>query len=199
MAGLTQQILRTDVAGMPLEWVTYQDAVRLYCLGQVAYCCGSLLYRVHGGINAQSRRRSMIEVNSIIATHGSHARSQARNLYAPPLNNNALFKRDAYLCLYCGEHFQARDLSRDHVTPISQQGADCWSNVVSACRRCNSHKAGRTPEQAQMELLAVPFIPTHAEYVYLQSKRVLADQMEFLLAHFPRSSPLHKRIHLQRE
>ena len=26
---LNQQILRTDVSGMPLEWVSYQDAVRL--------------------------------------------------------------------------------------------------------------------------------------------------------------------------
>ena len=199
MISLTQQVLRTDAAGMPLEWINYQEAVRFYHLGQVAYSCGSLLYRVHGGINARSGLRSVIDVNSIVATHGSHARSRARSIYTPPLNNKALFKRDAYLCLYCGTHLLARDLSRDHVTPLSQQGADCWSNVVTACKRCNNHKAGRTPEQAGMELLAVPFIPTHAEYVYLQSKRVLADQMEFLLAHFPRSSPLHERLQLQRE
>jgi hypothetical protein len=45
-----------------------------------------------------------------------------------------------------------------------------------------------------MALLAVPFTPTHAEYVYLKGRRVLNDQMEFLLAHFPRSSPLHDRL-----
>jgi hypothetical protein len=45
-----------------------------------------------------------------------------------------------------------------------------------------------------MELIAVPFVPTYAEYIYLKGRRVLADQMEFLLAHFPRSSPLHKRL-----
>jgi hypothetical protein len=32
-----------------------------------------------------------------------------------------------------------------------------------------------------MELLAIPFKPTHAEYVYLQGRKILADQMEFLL------------------
>ncbi|MDH3871727.1 MAG: HNH endonuclease, partial [Gammaproteobacteria bacterium] len=116
--------------------------------------------------------------------------------YAPPLNNPALFKRDSQLCLYCGEPFRPCDLSRDHVTPIIQGGMDVWSNVVTACRRCNNHKAGRTPEQAGMELLAVPFVPTHAEYIYLQGRRVLADQMEFLRAHFPRSSPLHERLKL---
>ena len=49
-----------------------------------------------------------------------------------------------------------------------------------------------------MELLAIPFMPTFAEYVYLRGKRVLSDQMEFLLAHFPRNSPLRARLERQR-
>jgi len=192
---LNHQVLRTDISGMPLEWVGYQDAVRLYHLGQVAYTCGSLLYRVHGGICARTGRRSIIEVNSIIATHGhNHTLTRRGERYVPPLNNPALFKRDSRLCLYCGVPFRSRELSRDHVTPISQGGLDTWNNVVTACRRCNNHKAGHTPEQAGMQLLAVPFVPTHAEYIYLQGRRVLADQMEFLRAHFPRSSPLRERL-----
>ena len=195
MMDLSHQVLRTDVSGMPLEWVGYQDAVRLYHLEQVAYTCGTLLYRVHGGICAKTGRRSFIEVNSIIATLGhNRALSKFRDRYVPPLNNPALFKRDSHVCLYCGETFGYRDLSRDHVTPVIQGGQDIWNNVVTACRRCNNHKAGRTPEQAAMELLAVPFTPTHAEYIYLQGRRVLSDQMEFLRAHFPRSSPLHERL-----
>ncbi len=42
-----------------------------------------------------------------------------------------------------------------------------------------------------MQLIAVPFTPTYAEYIFLKGRRVLADQMQYLLAHFPRSSPLH--------
>jgi len=192
---LFHQVLRTDISGMPLEWIGYQDAVRLYHMEQVAYTCGTLLYRIHGGINAKTGQQSIVEVNSIIATHGrNHALVKLRDRYVPPLNNPALFKRDTQLCMYCGEPFRSKELSRDHITPISQGGLDVWSNVVTACRRCNNHKAGRTPEQAGMELLAVPFIPTHAEYIYLQGRRVLADQMEFLQAHFPRTSPLHQRL-----
>ncbi|MHB8551894.1 MAG: HNH endonuclease, partial [Acidiferrobacterales bacterium] len=138
--------------------------------------------------------RSVIEVNSIIATVGDHAYIKAREHYVPPLSNPALFARDAHLCMYCGSQFHAHDLSRDHITPLSKGGTDAWTNVVTACKRCNNHKAGATPEEAGMTLLAVPFTPTHAEYVYLQGRRVLSDQMEFLLAHFPRSSPLHKRL-----
>ena len=200
MYELSQQVLRTDAAGMPLEWIGYQDAVRLHHLGQVAYTCGTVLYRIHGGINARTGLRSMIEVNSIVATYGNnHALAKARRKYVPPLNNPALFKRDALVCLYCGDRFRSSDLSRDHVTPISQGGRDVWTNVVTSCKRCNNHKAGYTPEQAGMELLAVPFTPTHAEYIYLQGRRVLADQMEFLLAHFPRTSPLHERVARQYE
>ncbi|MEN8128632.1 MAG: HNH endonuclease [Pseudomonadota bacterium] len=177
---------------MPLEWIGYQEAVRLYYTDQVAYYCGTALYRIHGGISACTGAQSVIEINSIIATNGSN-RSILHD-YVPPLNNPALFRRDAQLCLYCGIAYRDKELSRDHVRPLSWGGKDHWNNVVSACKRCNNHKAGRTPEEAGMELLAIPFTPTHAEYIYLQGHRVLADQMEFLMAHFPRSSPLHERL-----
>ena len=96
--------------------------------------------------------------------------------------------------LYCGLRFPVGELTRDHIRPLSQGGTDLWTNVVTACRRCNNHKGGRTPEEARMQLLAVPFTPTYAEYIYLKGRRVLADQMEFLLAHIPRTSPLHHRL-----
>ncbi len=193
MIPLQQQVLRTDASGMPLEWIDYQQAVRLYHGGQVAYTCGTLLYRIRGGVSAFTGRQSVVEVNSIIATQGTNRTLQRG--YIPPLNNDTLFRRDGHLCLYCGKRFEVHDLSRDHVTPLSQRGSDTWVNVVTACKRCNNHKAGRTPEQAGMQLLAIPFLPTHAEYVYLKGHRGLADQMEFLQAHFPRSSPLRERLH----
>lgn len=192
---LGQQVLRTDAAGLPLEWIGYQDAVRLYTLEQVAYTLGQVLFDLHGGINAATGRRSRLEIHSIVATFGkSIAATRLTSDYVPPVSNAALFKRDAYLCLYCGQSFQARMLSRDHVTPMSRGGSDEWRNLATACRRCNNHKAGRRPEEAGMQLVAIPFTPSHAEYIYLKGRRVLADQMEFLKAHFPRSSPLLGRL-----
>lgn len=192
---LSQQVLRTDVAGMPLEWIDYRDAVRLYHTEQVAYTCGTPLFRIYGGICARTGQRSSVQVNSIIATIGrTHGIADMRDRYTPPLNNKTLFRRDGNLCMYCSVQFMERDLTRDHIRPLSQGGADVWQNVVTACRRCNNHKGGRTPEQAHMQLIAVPFTPTYAEYIYLKGRRVLADQMEFLLAHIPRTSPLHARL-----
>jgi 5-methylcytosine-specific restriction endonuclease McrA len=193
--GLGQMVLRTDVAGMPLEWIDYREAARLYHQQQVAYSCGSLLYRLHGGHNALNGRRTVVEVNSIVATLGHTGNpGNSRHDYVPPLNNETLFRRDAYLCMYCAQRYPSRELSRDHVRPFIQGGLDVWTNVVSACRSCNNFKAWRTPEQAKLQLIAVPFTPTYAEYIFLKGRRVLADQMEYLLAHFPRSSPLHERL-----
>ena len=195
MVDLSQALLRTDAAGMPLEWVDFRQAVGMYCRGEVAYSCGNPLFQIRGGINARTQRRSLVEVNSIIATYShGHALAKLQRNYVPPLSNRTLFQRDDHLCLYCGERFPNQMLSRDHVRPLSQGGQTSWSNLVTACLRCNTHKAGRSPEAAGMELLAVPFTPTHAEYIFLQGHPVRADQMEFLSAHFPRSSPLHRRF-----
>ena len=195
MLTLNQQVLRTDVSGMPIEWIGYQDAVRLLVLEQVSYALGSVLYTLHGGINALTGHRTTVEVNAILATHGAHpGGSNFYHRYTPPLSNRALFRRDQNLCLYCGGRFRDGDLSRDHVKPLAASGEDTWANVVTACKRCNNHKGSRTPEQAGMQLLAIPFVPTHAEYVYLQGRRILADQMDFLVQHFPRNSVLRRRL-----
>ena len=195
MVHLSQQVLRTDLAGMPLEWVDYRSAARLYFLGQVAYACGNRLFLLRGGVNAATKCRSTLVISSIIATHGyHHTGKKLKEDYRPPLSNRTLFQRDDHICMYCGGRFSHRHLSRDHVRPISRGGRDHWNNVVTACVRCNNYKAGRTPEAAGMELLAVPFTPTHAEYIFLMGRNVLADQMGFLRAHFPRTSPLLRRI-----
>src|SRR6201982_3152691 len=65
---LSQLVLRTDVAGMPLEWIDYKEAARLYHQEQVAYTCGSPLYELYGGVNAASGLRTVLEVNSIVYT-----------------------------------------------------------------------------------------------------------------------------------
>jgi 5-methylcytosine-specific restriction endonuclease McrA len=192
---LSQEVLRTDVAGMPLEWIDYRVAATLYHSDQVAYSCGSPIFRIRGGYCAKTGARSIIEVNSIIATQGdTRTLERNRDRYTPPLNNRTLFKRDANICMYCGLQFRSGELTRDHITPLSRGGRDSWTNVVTACRRCNNHKGGRTPEEACVQLVAVPFTPTYAEYIYLKGRKVLADQMEYLLTHFPRTSPLHARV-----
>jgi len=197
---ISQQVLRIDVTGLPLEWVDYKGAASLYAVDQVIYDLGADIYTLFGGINSITGKRSQITVNSIIATNGQSQHFQQKlNRYTPPLNNQTLFKRDAYLCLYCGNHFTRKDLTRDHIKPLSRGGLDTWKNVVTACKRCNHHKGGKTPEEAGVELLAIPFVPNFAEYIYLKGRNILADQMDFLMGYISDASPIHRRIHLQKK
>ena len=87
--------------------------------------------------------------------------------------------------MYCARQFTPIQLTRDHILPTSSGGTDRWENVVCACRRCNQFKANRTPEEANMELIALPYKPNNAEYLALtNSSRILGDQMAFLRSQF---------------
>ena len=109
-----------------------------------------------------------------------------------PLSNPTLFARDAYLCLYCAREFPRHSLLETIFTQ-HLEGEDRWENVVSSCRRCNQHKADRTPEEANMQLVALPFKPNNAEYLaLLNSRRIRGDQMEFLRGQFSKNSRLLK-------
>ena len=59
------------------------------------------------------------------------------------------------------------------------------------CKACNGHKGSRMPEEANMTLLYLPYVPSLHEDMILRGRRILADQMDFLLASVPRSSRLH--------
>ena len=177
----TPLILRLDLSGIPVTWVPWQEAVCLYCRDLVAWTTGERVLEFRGGYSRSSGLRSRMRISSIIAIRRAHGRNHGRRTI-PPLTNRELFLRDAHLCMYCGN--ECRHLTRDHVTPISQGGMDCWSNVVTACYRCNTRKGGRTPEQADMPLLAIPYAPNWAEYLALSNRRILADQMAFLRTQF---------------
>ena len=73
------------------------------------------------------------------------------------LTRDEIFDRDNHTCQYCGKPITP--LTLDHVKPRYQGGEHSWENVVTACGRCNRHKAGRTPEQARMKLLSIPKRP----------------------------------------
>lgn len=182
------RILRVDMAGQPVEWLDWEEAVCLYARELVGWTLGDVVYRIQGGISRRTGERSVVNVHSIIACEG---RLHPGVRPAPPLTNAALFRRDQQLCLYCGRRFADRDLTRDHILPRSRGGRDTWLNVVTACRRCNQHKGRFTPEEWGVELLALPYTPNHAEYLALaNSGRIRGDQMAFLKAQFPPRSRL---------
>lgn len=45
-------------------------------------------------------------------------------------------------CVYCGEQFEAAELTVDHVQPRVKGGDHSRGNLVACCRRCNMEKGG---------------------------------------------------------
>lgn len=188
-------ILKLDITGNPDSWINHEEAIRLYANERVVATLGTERFVFLGGINAVSNIQSKVEVGSILLTKGKHKHHALDKKFVPHLTNRALFRRDGHICLYCGEQFKQIDLTRDHIIPMSRGGSDNWENVVTACYRCNNLKGNRTPEEwGKYKLLAVPYVPNKAEYLFLQNRRIIADQQEFLMARFRKGSQLIERF-----
>jgi HNH endonuclease len=186
------RVLKLDISGVPESWISLEAAAGYYAVGAVAYELGSNVVTLRGG-HRHDGARSSLTIAPIIAISGASA--AAKLLSATPRLtrfNHKLFKRDRCVCAYCGGLFDEEKLEREHVVPLSRGGTDTWMNVVSACRSCNQLKGAKTPDEAGMPLLYLPYVPTRHEDLILQARaeHIVADQMEFLRANLPRASRL---------
>ncbi|ARN19478.1 HNH endonuclease [Piscinibacter gummiphilus] len=182
------EVLQLDVSGRPQSWISAKEAAVIYASDGVAWTLGDAFYVLRGGMQRCTGLQSRIEVHPIIAVRGAIPSRAWRQ--APALSNPKLFSRDRLVCAYCGGHFHADDLTREHIVPTSRGGHDTWMNCITACRNCNGRKGNRLPEEAHMSLLYLPYVPSLHEDMILRGRRILADQMEFLLASVPRNSRL---------
>jgi HNH endonuclease len=179
---MNAKILKLNIAGRPVSWITREQGALMYCRDQVAWEAGIHFVRLCGGTCRATGRRSVLFVSTIVASTGGAAEYDLLN-DVPPLTNKNLFARDKHMCLYCGDYLYDCELTRDHVVPVSRGGADTWENVVTACRICNHRKADRLLQEIDMKLLAVPYVPNRAEGLILENRDILGDQMEFLQAY----------------
>ena len=182
------KVLKLSAQGLPQSWISLEQAVIHYAAEEVRWEMGVEVAVFRGGHNARTGEQSIVRVNSIIGTRGVPNINPFS--LRPGLTNTKLFARDRNLCAYCGGIFHEDELTREHIIPFAQSGRDHWMNVVTACRGCNHRKSSRTPEQANMPLLYAPYVPSLWEDFILRNRRILADQMEFLVAHLPRTSRL---------
>lgn len=171
-------LLKVTAGGLPINWIDWRRAVCLYMDDKVLWEAGVERILIRGGTNRASGQRSSITLSPIIAVNDqSQVWEQGGTL---PLSRRRLYARDHGLCLYCGHKLGESAMTIDHVHPRSRGGEHCWLNVVTSCRHCNQRKGCRTPDEAGMQLLAVPYAPNIAELLALSGRNVLADQMDYL-------------------
>jgi 5-methylcytosine-specific restriction endonuclease McrA len=187
---MSPHILALDVAGAPHRWINVRQAAHYYATDMIAWSAGANEFVLHGGIQRATGSRSMIRTSSIIAIKGKDFIVRHFD-QVPTLTKEMLLARDRYICAYCAQRFRFDQLDMEHIVPRSKGGEDSWMNLVAACKACNNRKADRTPEAAGMKLHYVPYVPNRYEAFILSNRKILADQMEFLLQGVAKGSRMH--------
>ena len=184
------QILALTSDGRPHQWLNWQDAVTLKYKGLVAFEMGDDENTFHGGVSRMTGEQSSMDIKSIISLKGKFKFDRRQ----VALTNTNLFARDLHICGYCGRFTTDEKMTRDHIVPKSRGGKDTWENLISACKKCNNHKDNRTPEEADMSLIWVPYRPVREEQLIMQNRKILADQAEFILNFVPQHSRMHRFV-----
>ena len=185
-----QYVLQLDIQGTPQAWISIEQAASHYATGSVAWEEGEgPLHTLRGGWNAVIGRQSVMDIHPIIALSGA----SRVNLFdvTPSISKTKLLRRDRMTCAYCGQSFHERDLQCEHILPESRGGAWSWMNLVTACAWCNGRKADRTPEEARMPLMYLPYVPSRFEDFLLAGRDSRADVHDWLAARLPKASRLN--------
>lgn len=93
------------------------------------------------------------------------------------MSRHNIFKRDGGKCQYCGT---ARDLTIDHVVPRSKGGKSTWTNLVTACKKCNSKKSDYALDKVGMKLLKPPVKPSYLTFLKMNTGVYRDDWAPFL-------------------
>jgi 5-methylcytosine-specific restriction endonuclease McrA len=180
------RILIIDTHGQPVRWAGMMRTARYYASGKVLTDLGESLFAWSGGTQERTGVRSEFIASSIVMIRGRH-RIPLGHAHVG-LTKQRLFARDRHVCGYCGQQSAEAELTVEHIQPVSRGGRHEWTNVVTACRSCNTRKGNRLPEEASMPLLYVPYAVCRNEGFILSNRRILADQMTFLQASLPKYS-----------
>ncbi len=47
------------------------------------------------------------------------------------------------ICHHCGEKFDKKELTMDHLTPVARGGGSTKNNVVPSCKACNTKRGAK--------------------------------------------------------
>ena len=167
-----KKVLKLSSGGIPLCWISIEEAAHMIfrdtectknCV--ISWTMGDNFFRIMGGTNIATGKRSYIDIPEIIAVN------DANNSFnkAGKFNVEYCKNRENLRCAYCNKKMPRSMLTMDHIFPKSRGGILSYKNTVASCTRCNNKKGNRTPDEANMPLLLKPFVPTMAEIVYSQN------------------------------
>jgi 5-methylcytosine-specific restriction endonuclease McrA len=132
----------------PLSVLDWKKAVVLLYLGKVEVV--SEYDKEIKGVSISIKQPAVIRLLRFVRnTNHVNAKFSRKNV----------FLRDDYICQYCGEKFDPKSLTCDHIVPKSRGGVNEWSNIVTSCMRCNLRKGDKLPDEVEMYPMKRPTRP----------------------------------------
>jgi 5-methylcytosine-specific restriction endonuclease McrA len=141
------------ISNMPLSTCSWQDAVTAVLKNRVYTLHEYDEYTVHSQ-NFSMKVPSVIVLKSYVSPR-----------QFPRFTRFNVYTRDRFTCQYCNTKFPTQDLTFDHVVPLSRGGKTTWSNIVTACRKCNSKKGNMMMNEINMFPINSPRVPSHKDLV----------------------------------
>jgi len=149
------------VSYLPLSAIQWKDAITYMCLDKVTVLDWYDDWVVRSS-NWETRVPAVIMLKEFM-----------RRRRKPRFSKTNLYIRDLYTCQYCKTPHIRKELTLDHVIPLSKGGKTQWNNIVAACSPCNVAKGDKTI----MKPISKPYEP---DYYDLVNKR---KQLEFNIRH----------------
>lgn len=80
--------------------------------------------------------------------------------YISPFLRRSVYEQDGRRCRFCHVSLRFRDMTLDHLTPVSRGGKSTIDNLACACSACNHAKANMTEEEFLIALASEKYPPT---------------------------------------
>jgi len=135
----------TPISVLPLSVIDWRHAIKLMFLGRIQVIETYPDWIVHS-------EKLAINVPSVALTKEYFNFKRRVNF-----TRYNMYLRDLYQCQYCEDTFDFKDLTIDHVVPVSLGGKTEWTNCVTSCKSCNWTKA----DKSFMHPVRKPFRPDY--------------------------------------
>ena len=139
-----------------LNTVSWQKAIKLVVKGKVSVV-------KYTGAAVRTAENMLIKIPAVLKLM-----KIIRIIYRTkvPFSKKNVMVRDGFTCQYCGA---LKELTIDHVIPVSRGGKSKFENCVTACKQCNNKKSNKLPSEIHMYLKKQPVSPTIAEFTRIKA------------------------------
>jgi 5-methylcytosine-specific restriction endonuclease McrA len=126
------KVLVLNVGHMPIDVITWQDAITDWCNGRAEIVCSYDDVWLHSANSKMQCPSVIVKIDSKPSSHDI--------VKTLPFNRRNILERDKYECAYCSRSLSMSTMTVDHVFPTSRGGLNDWANVRASCTDCNNKK-----------------------------------------------------------